>query len=96
MARNELCESVFAAADRLPKSYRDVLYWKYADNMSLDEIAVVLGNTRSATNSLLYRAREAFRREATLLGCAWPMTTDEHDHDANDQSAGDQAVRLES
>jgi RNA polymerase sigma-70 factor (ECF subfamily) len=51
--------------DRLPDRYGDILEWKYADGLRVAEIAMRLGVSEKAAESLLTRAREAFR-EAIL------------------------------
>ena len=47
--------------DKLPPKYRACLVLREYQGMSCEEIAVVLGTTRSAVKSLLFRAREEFR-----------------------------------
>lgn len=47
--------------DRLPRHYGDVLEWKYIDSLSVNDIAARLGTTAKAAESLLTRARNAFR-----------------------------------
>jgi RNA polymerase sigma-70 factor (ECF subfamily) len=47
--------------DRLPRHYGDVLEWKYIDALSVNEIAARLGVGLKAAESLLTRARGAFR-----------------------------------
>lgn len=46
---------------RLPEHYRCALEWKYGDELSVDEIGRLLGMTHSAAESVLARARAAFR-----------------------------------
>ena len=47
------------------------LEWKYVDGLSVAEIGVRLGRSRKAAESLLDRARGAFRDAfAALAGCA--------------------------
>jgi RNA polymerase sigma-70 factor (ECF subfamily) len=45
----------------LPSRYGDVLEWKYVDGKSVEEIGVALGIGHTAAQSLLARARVAFR-----------------------------------
>jgi len=52
---------VQATVDALPPHYGDVLEWKYVDGWSVAEIAERLGSSAKATESLLTRARSAFR-----------------------------------
>ena len=47
--------------DRLPPRYASLLEWKYADGLSVKEIAIRLGLGDKAAESLLTRARTAFR-----------------------------------
>lgn len=47
--------------DRLPGRYGDVLEWKYIEGRSVEEIGELLGIGRIAAQSLLARARAAFR-----------------------------------
>ena len=47
--------------DHLPPRYSRVLEWKYLEEMSVDDIAARLQCTPKATESLLTRARDAFR-----------------------------------
>ena len=54
-------EALSHALVTLPALQRAVLILHYADGLSVREIAVQLGKTESATESLMTRAREAFR-----------------------------------
>lgn len=47
--------------DRLPARYGDVLEWKYIDGRSVEEIGQRLGIGHTAAQSVLARARTAFR-----------------------------------
>lgn len=47
--------------DRLPPRYGDVLEWKYIEGRSVEEIGELLGVGHTAAQSLLARARTAFR-----------------------------------
>lgn len=47
--------------DRLPSRYGDVLEWKYVEGRSVEEIGTRLGIGHTAAQSLLARARVAFR-----------------------------------
>jgi len=67
--REQVRESILAALDYLPAPYGDILEWKYLRDMSMGEIATRLGRSPKAVESLLTRAREAFRDGfATLTG----------------------------
>ena len=52
---------VQSVLDRLPDRYGDVLEWKYIEGRSVEEIAQALGVGQIAAQSLLARARVAFR-----------------------------------
>jgi RNA polymerase sigma-70 factor (ECF subfamily) len=52
---------VRAVLDRLPARYGDALEWKYVEGLSVDEIGSRLGIGTTAAQSLLARARVAFR-----------------------------------
>ena len=52
---------VEATLDSLPGRYGEVLEWKYIDGLSVAEIASRLDVGAKAAESLLTRAREAFR-----------------------------------
>jgi RNA polymerase sigma-70 factor (ECF subfamily) len=60
-SRSQLLRLVQVALDRLPGAYGDALEWKYIDGLSVAEIAERLGQTAVATQSMLQRARLAFR-----------------------------------
>jgi RNA polymerase sigma-70 factor (ECF subfamily) len=65
--REQVRETICAALDYLPAPYADILEWKYVRDLSVAEIAQRLGRSVKATESLLTRAREAFRETFTLL-----------------------------
>jgi RNA polymerase sigma-70 factor (ECF subfamily) len=52
---------VQSVLDRLPARYGDVLEWKYIEGRSVEEIGASLGIGHTAAQSLLARARVAFR-----------------------------------
>jgi RNA polymerase sigma-70 factor (ECF subfamily) len=52
---------VRSVLDRLPARYGDALEWKYVEGMSVEEIGAKLGIGTTAAQSLLARARVAFR-----------------------------------
>jgi len=52
---------VQSVLDRLPDRYGDVLEWKYIEGRSVEEIARSLGVGQIAVQSMLARARIAFR-----------------------------------
>lgn len=57
-----------ALVAQLPPDERDALLMQVVDEMPIPEIAVVLGRSVKATNSLLGRARTRIRRQLELLG----------------------------
>lgn len=59
--RNELGRAVRLALDHLPRHYAAALEWKYLAGLSVNEIAVRLSTTPKAAESLVTRARQAFR-----------------------------------
>ncbi|WP_439101632.1 RNA polymerase sigma factor [Congregibacter sp.] len=59
--RVQLIERVQAILDDLPERYGEALEWKYIRGESVDDIASQLGVTVLAAQSLLARARTAFR-----------------------------------
>jgi RNA polymerase sigma-70 factor (ECF subfamily) len=61
LRRKELGDMVRQALDRLPHHYGNALEWKYVENLSVNEIAERLKLGPKAAESLLMRARLAFR-----------------------------------
>jgi RNA polymerase sigma-70 factor (ECF subfamily) len=59
--RREVARLVQVVLDRLPGRYGDALEWKYLDGLSVAEIAERLALAPKAAESLLTRARAAFR-----------------------------------
>ncbi len=59
--RAETGRLVQSVLDRLPSSYGDALEWKYMEGRSVEEIGERLGIGTTAAQSLLARARIAFR-----------------------------------
>jgi RNA polymerase sigma-70 factor, ECF subfamily len=53
--------AILQTLQSLPRRYAQVLEAKYGDGLSVEEIATMLGVTPVAVQSLLARAREAFR-----------------------------------
>jgi RNA polymerase sigma-70 factor (ECF subfamily) len=64
----QLRAAVVAALDYLPSAYAQILQWKYIQELSVEEIAKRLGRSSKATESLLTRARAAFREAFSALG----------------------------
>jgi RNA polymerase sigma-70 factor (ECF subfamily) len=59
--REEAARLVRVVLDRLPASYGDALEWKYIEGESVETIGERLGIGTTAAQSLLARARRAFR-----------------------------------
>lgn len=59
--RGEVARLVRSVLDRLPSNYGDALEWKYMEGRSVEEIGQRLGIGTTAAQSLLARARTAFR-----------------------------------
>ena len=59
--REELARTVWAVLDHLPIRYGNALQWKYIQGLSVREIASRLGASPKAAESVLSRARQAFR-----------------------------------
>ncbi len=68
--RKQLADYVHAALERLPGHYGKALEWKYCDGLSVKEIAVRLEVGPKAAESLLTRARQAFRDGFASFGRA--------------------------
>jgi RNA polymerase sigma factor (sigma-70 family) len=60
--RKEAQQQVRALILSLPELQREALLLQVVENLSIPEIALVLGKSPSAVNSLLGRARESLRR----------------------------------
>ena len=61
LARADTGRIVQLALDHLPPRYSRALEWKYLEELSVDDIAARLQCTPKAAESLLTRARDAFR-----------------------------------
>jgi RNA polymerase sigma-70 factor (ECF subfamily) len=68
--RRDVTRLVQATLDHLPERYGDVLEWKYVDELPVTEIATRLAVSVKAAESLLGRARVAFRDALLALGGA--------------------------
>ena len=66
--REELAGIVHSALDYLPQRYAQVLELKYLEDLSVESVAERLGMTSTAAQSLLARARAAFRDACSALG----------------------------
>jgi RNA polymerase sigma-70 factor (ECF subfamily) len=61
LRRDEAARLIQVALDRLPPRYGDALEWKYIEGYSAQEIAARLNVGVDAANSLLARAKRAFK-----------------------------------
>jgi RNA polymerase sigma-70 factor (ECF subfamily) len=77
LRRRELSQLVQATLDHLPGRYGDALEWKYIEELSVDEIAARLGVGYKAAESLLTRARQAFRDGFSFAAGDWPKAAGE-------------------
>jgi RNA polymerase sigma-70 factor (ECF subfamily) len=59
--REDVVQAVHQTLDALPRHYGDALEWKYVLGLTVGEIADRLGLGPKAAESLLTRARQAFR-----------------------------------
>ncbi len=74
LQRRELSSLVQLTLDHLPGRYGDVLEWKYIQEQSVQEIASRLGVGCKAAESLLTRARAAFREGFPYVATEWSQT----------------------
>jgi len=65
--RRELSRLVHATLDHLPGNYSEALVWKYLEGTAVEEIGRRLGLSYKAAESLLTRARQAFREGFALM-----------------------------
>lgn len=59
------CKKVRSCLDGLPEQYKIILVLKYIDDKSVKEIALIVGKSSKAVESVLHRAKTAFRRSYT-------------------------------
>lgn len=74
LQRQEVSLLVHSTLDQLPERYGEALEWKYMENLTVDEVARRLGVGYKAAESLLTRARAAFRESFSELAGGWPAT----------------------
>jgi RNA polymerase sigma-70 factor (ECF subfamily) len=72
LKRREVSRLVQLTLDHLPGQYGDILEWKYMQGLSVGEIADRLGVGYKAAESLLTRARAAFREAFAFAAGEWP------------------------
>jgi len=75
LRRKELMRLVRVALDHLPHRYGDALEWKYLDGLGVPEIGARLGIGTKAAESVLTRARDAFRDAFAAL-CGGPSAAE--------------------
>lgn len=76
--RQELARLISVTMDSLPADYAEALEWKYIDGLSVAEIGARQGRGRKAAESLLNRARQAFRDSfVTLTGAGLDFVTEQ-------------------
>ena len=85
LLRGEVSRLVHETVDQLPPRYAQALAWKYTDGLPVTEIARRLGSTAKAAESLLTRAREAFRARYpfTRLSAATTAAGASRNHDGS-------------
>jgi len=78
--RDEIAGYVQATLEELPDNYARALEWKYMQGLSVAEIAGELGLGEKAAESVLTRARKAFRESfERLWGFAPRLFADNRD-----------------
>lgn len=65
--RGQFQQAVQLILEHLPGDYGQILEWKYMEGYSVDEIAVRLATTPVAVQSMLARARNAFRKQYAAI-----------------------------
>jgi RNA polymerase sigma-70 factor (ECF subfamily) len=75
LRRREVSRLVHSALDHLPDRYGDALKWKYLEELPVEQIAGRLGVGYKAAESLLTRARAAFRDSFSQLAGGWPAAS---------------------
>jgi RNA polymerase sigma-70 factor, ECF subfamily len=70
LARADTGRIVQLVLDHLPPRYSRALEWKYLEDLSVDDIAMRLQCTPKAAESLLTRARDAFRDAFAAIDAA--------------------------
>lgn len=71
----DTAELVHAALDRLPPTYARAMEWRYLDGLEVADVAQRLALTYKAAESLLSRARSAFREAYEQLTVGPPART---------------------
>jgi RNA polymerase sigma-70 factor (ECF subfamily) len=68
--QGDTAQRVQAALESLPEKYSDVLEWKYMEELPVEEVGRRLGLGLKAAESLLVRARQAFRSAFAAAGAS--------------------------
>lgn len=66
-ARQERCQLVREALDRLPRKFREVLILRELEGLAYRDIARILGIAQGTVESRIFRARERLARELRRL-----------------------------
>jgi RNA polymerase sigma-70 factor (ECF subfamily) len=74
LLKKEVARLVRLTLDHLPPHYGNALEWKYLEGVSVGEIAVRLQLGPKAAESVLTRARQAFRDGFSVLAAGLPGT----------------------
>ena len=69
--RRETSRLVHATLDQLPANYGAVLEWRYIEGFTVEEVAGRLGVGYKAAESILARARAAFRDAFAVVAGDW-------------------------
>lgn len=77
LLRAESAHQVHMTLDQLPGHYAQALEWKYVEGASVEQIATRLGVSAKAAESLLTRARGAFRKHYDDVLAATAVAGDE-------------------
>ncbi len=65
---NSDLQGVFKAMAKLKDEEQDVVIWRYLDELSIPEIAELLGKSETATRVTIHRAMNALKKELTQNG----------------------------
>lgn len=65
----EIKEQISVVFSRLSMKYQQILKLKYIEGLSMKEISIKLEMTIKSVESMIFRARQAFVKEYTLLYC---------------------------
>ena len=71
----EIRRTVKVAMDNIPSMYADVLEFKYVKDLSVNDIAELIGKSPKAAESILTRARNAFKESFKSIAAERPDAT---------------------